>query len=102
LRVWREGAAYGGVLDIAIDLRVDDHRTPVDELARLLDLHDLYFGKPDPATLLPLEGPLAAEVVAALNQLATPQVKPHSPKLSRPGQASKTTKNAWSQASSTQ
>ncbi|TCO43634.1 putative Ntn-hydrolase superfamily protein [Kribbella antiqua] len=72
LRVWREGAAYGGVLDIAIDLRVDDHQTPVDELTRLLDLHDLYFGKPDPATLLPLEGPLAAEVVAALNQLGYP------------------------------
>jgi uncharacterized Ntn-hydrolase superfamily protein len=72
LRVWREGASYGGVLDIAIDLRVDDHRTPVDELTRLLDLHDLYFGKPDPATLLPLEGPLAAEVAAALEHLGYP------------------------------
>jgi uncharacterized Ntn-hydrolase superfamily protein len=72
LRVWREGASYGGVLDIAIDLRVDDHRTPVDELTRLLDLHDLYFGKPDPATLLPLEGPLAAEVAAALERLGYP------------------------------
>ncbi|TCC64528.1 DUF1028 domain-containing protein [Kribbella pittospori] len=69
LRVWREGAAYGGVLDIAIDLRVDDHPTPVDELARLLDLHDLYFGKPDPASLLPLEGPLAAEVAGLLEKL---------------------------------
>lgn len=69
LRVWREGAAYGGVLDIAIDLRVDDHQAPVDELVRLQDLHDLYFGKPDPATLLPLEGALATEVAGALDQL---------------------------------
>ena len=69
LRVWRAGAAYGGVLDIAIDLRVDDHRTPVDELDRLLDLHELYFGKADPATLLPLEGDVAAEVAAGLEQL---------------------------------
>ncbi|TCC44011.1 DUF1028 domain-containing protein [Kribbella capetownensis] len=69
LRVWREGAAYGGVLDIAIDLRVDDHQAPVDELARLLDLHDLYFGKPDPASLLPLEGELATEVAALLEKL---------------------------------
>ena len=69
LRVWREGAAYGGALDIAIDLRVDDHQAPVDELARLQDLHDLYFGKPDPATLLPLDGALAAEVAATLEEL---------------------------------
>ncbi|MEV0802605.1 DUF1028 domain-containing protein [Kribbella sp. NPDC050281] len=69
LRVWREGAAYGGALDIAIDLRVDDHPTPVDELARLLDLHELYFGKPDPASLLPLEGALATEVATLLETL---------------------------------
>ncbi|MEV6286659.1 DUF1028 domain-containing protein [Kribbella sp. NPDC051770] len=69
LRVWRAGAAYGGQLDIAIDLRVDDHRAPVEELARLLALHDLYFGKPDPADLLPLEGSLLAEVTQHLNRL---------------------------------
>jgi uncharacterized Ntn-hydrolase superfamily protein len=72
LRVWREGAAYGGVLDIAIDLRVDDHRAPMDELSRLLHLHELYFGKPDPATLLPLEGALAAEVARSLEKLGYP------------------------------
>jgi len=69
LRVWRAGASYGGVLDSAIDLRVDDHRAPVTELARLLDLHDLYFGTPDPASLLPLEGALAAQVAASLERL---------------------------------
>lgn len=69
LRVWREGAAYGGILDIAIDLRADDHPAPVAELGRLLDLHDLYFGKPDPATLLPLEGDLATEVANRLQTL---------------------------------
>ena len=72
LRVWREGAAYGGVLDLAIDLRVDDHRAPVDELGRLLDLHELYFGKPDPASLLPLDGALAAEVAVSLEKLGYP------------------------------
>lgn len=69
LRVWRAGGAYGGQLDIAIDLRADDHPTPVDEIGRLLDLHELYFGKPDPATLLPLDGPLTDEVAAALRSL---------------------------------
>ena len=39
----REGAGYGGGDDIAVDLRVDDHADPVTELARLLDLNDLYL-----------------------------------------------------------
>lgn len=72
LRVWREGAAYGGVLDIAVDLRVDDHQTPVNELGRLLNLQELYFGKPDPASLLPLEGALASEVAGCLDKLGYP------------------------------
>ena len=33
------------------------------------DLHDLYFGKPDPATLLPLEGELAGEVTRRVEAL---------------------------------
>jgi uncharacterized Ntn-hydrolase superfamily protein len=72
LRVWRSGAAYGGVLDMAVDLRVDDHQVPVGELARLLDLHELYFGRPDPATLLDLEGELAGRVAASLERLGYP------------------------------
>ena len=41
--VVKEGAGYGGLDDVAVDLRVDDHTTPIDELARLLDLSDLYL-----------------------------------------------------------
>lgn len=72
LSIWREGAAYGGGLDIGTDLRVDDHGTPVTELGRLLDLHFLYFERPDPQTLLPLDGALAAEVAAALDAVGYP------------------------------
>ena len=39
----------GGYLDgddLIVDLRVDDHQAPIPELARLLDLHDMVFGKP--------------------------------------------------------
>ena len=43
LLVVREGAGYGGLDDIAVDLRVDDHPEPVVELARLLDLSDFYL-----------------------------------------------------------
>lgn len=66
LRVWRAGGSYGGGADIAVDLRVDDHADPVGELGRLVGLQELYFGRPDPATLLPLEGELADQVGAAL------------------------------------
>ncbi len=43
LLVVRDGAGYAGLDDIAADLRVDDHADPVTELARLLDLNDLYL-----------------------------------------------------------
>jgi uncharacterized Ntn-hydrolase superfamily protein len=39
LLVVRDGAGYDGRDDIEVDLRVDDHTSPVDELERLLGLH---------------------------------------------------------------
>jgi uncharacterized Ntn-hydrolase superfamily protein len=62
LYVVAKGQGYGGTSDVLVDVRVDDHPDPLTELARLLDLHTLYFDKPDPATLLPLESALADEV----------------------------------------
>jgi uncharacterized Ntn-hydrolase superfamily protein len=45
--VVREGAGYGGLDDVAVDLRVDDAQScggaPIPELLRLLDLNDLYL-----------------------------------------------------------
>lgn len=41
--VVRDGAGYGGLDDIAVDLRVDDHAEPVTELVRLLGLNELYL-----------------------------------------------------------
>jgi uncharacterized Ntn-hydrolase superfamily protein len=41
----------GGYLDgdeMIADLRVDDHPAPIPELVRLLDLHNVLFGKPAP------------------------------------------------------
>jgi uncharacterized Ntn-hydrolase superfamily protein len=67
LYVVAKGAGYGGD-DTEVDLRVDDHPEPVPELARLLDLHRLYFDAPDESSLLPLDGQLAAEVGALLDR----------------------------------
>ncbi|MEU7822265.1 DUF1028 domain-containing protein [Catellatospora sp. NPDC049133] len=66
LYVVAPGQGYGGTSDIVVDLRVDDHPDPCAELARLLDIHTLLFGKPDPATLLPLRDAVADEVRALL------------------------------------
>jgi uncharacterized Ntn-hydrolase superfamily protein len=66
LLVVSPGGGYGGGSDVLVDLRVDDHADPSVELGRLLDLHDLYFGRPDPQTLLPLTGSLAEEVAGRL------------------------------------
>ena len=69
---WRRGAAYGGGLDIGTDLRADDHVAPITELGRLLDLHFLYFERPDPDTLMPIEGALAGDVADALATVGYP------------------------------
>ncbi|CAN5193895.1 DUF1028 domain-containing protein [soil metagenome] len=69
LLVVTEGGGYGGGSDVLVDLRADDHPAPVEELLRLLELHDLFFGKADPSDLRPLAGELAQEVDAALRGL---------------------------------
>jgi len=69
LLVVARGEGYGGTSDVVADLRVDDHADPVPQLDRLLDLHSLYFDKPDPANLLTLSGDLADEVRARLAAL---------------------------------
>ncbi len=60
--------------DLAYDLRVDDHPDPVGELSRLLTLHHGYFDEPDPDTLLPLEGEVAAEVERLLERVGRPDL----------------------------
>jgi uncharacterized Ntn-hydrolase superfamily protein len=62
------GAGYGGA-DVRVDLRVDDHPRPIDELRRLLDLHELYFGETPPEQWLELDDELATELRARLNRL---------------------------------
>jgi uncharacterized Ntn-hydrolase superfamily protein len=74
LLVVAKGLGYGGTSDVLVDLRVDDHPDPVTELGRLLEMHSLYFERPDPATLLPLTGELADEVTQRLAALGQPDL----------------------------
>lgn len=39
------GQGYAGLSDAVVDLRVDDHERPLEELRRLFGLHDELFGK---------------------------------------------------------
>lgn len=56
LYVAKDKGSYGGYLDRYVDLRVDDHAAPVEELRRLLDLHRLYFGTTAAVNLTLLAG----------------------------------------------
>jgi uncharacterized Ntn-hydrolase superfamily protein len=69
LLVVREGGGYGGNNDRWIDLRVDQHDDPITELGRLLEHVRLYFDRPDPADLLPVDHALAGELRAILEAL---------------------------------
>jgi uncharacterized Ntn-hydrolase superfamily protein len=64
LLVVRDGAGYGGLDDIAVDLRVDDHEQPLAELARLLTLSDLYLTASTEEERVPVTPELEAELEA--------------------------------------
>jgi uncharacterized Ntn-hydrolase superfamily protein len=68
LLVVAKGRGYGGC-DLVVDLRVDDHGRPVDELGRLLALHDLYFGETPAEKWLTVTDELASELRDALARL---------------------------------
>jgi uncharacterized Ntn-hydrolase superfamily protein len=65
LLVVKEKGGYGGHTDRFIDLRVDDHERPIDELERLLALYKLYY-KVGPTTVVPIDDPLRQELDAIL------------------------------------
>jgi len=66
LIVVKPGGGYGGFNDRYVDLRVDDHPAPIDELARLLDLHKLYHFPAEPHDVLEIDDALGREIVGEL------------------------------------
>nr|WP_256521532.1 DUF1028 domain-containing protein [Halobacillus sp. A5] len=64
--VEKENGGYGGLSDVYVDLRVDDHPEPIEELFRIYHLHQLYFAKPRPENIKPIEGSLKEDVVMGL------------------------------------
>jgi uncharacterized Ntn-hydrolase superfamily protein len=68
LLVVRERGGYGGFNDRFIDLRVDDHPAPIDELQRLLQLHKLYLFPPNPADIISIDQAIASELQTLLTE----------------------------------
>ena len=68
LIVERDGG-YARLSDVVVDLRVDDHPRPIDELRRLHGLHNQLFGVTPREDWLPLAGELRNEVDTRLATL---------------------------------
>jgi uncharacterized Ntn-hydrolase superfamily protein len=68
LVVEREGG-YAGLSDLLVDLRVDDHERPLEELRRLFGIHQLLFGKTKRDDWIEVDPELAAELKQRLARL---------------------------------
>jgi uncharacterized Ntn-hydrolase superfamily protein len=68
LVVERDGG-YASLSDTLVDVRVDDHERPIEELARVYELHQQLFGRTPERHWLPLEGDLQREVAERLGRL---------------------------------
>ena len=65
----KPGGGYGGNHDRYIDLRVDHHDEPIEELARILVLHHLYFQRPEESEVVDADAALEAEIGGHLQML---------------------------------
>ena len=68
LVVERDGG-YAGLSDTLVDLRVDDHERPVEELGRLYGIHEALFGRTPRAEWLPVDDELRRELTERLTTL---------------------------------
>ena len=61
LVVQRDGG-YAGLSDVVVDLRVDDHPTPIEELRRIHGIHELLFGHTPRDDWLKIDDALGREI----------------------------------------
>lgn len=69
LIVVKRDGGYAGLSDVLVDLRVDDHATPIEELRRLYGLHQQLFGETPRDRWLPVDDELRAEIQGHLARL---------------------------------
>jgi uncharacterized Ntn-hydrolase superfamily protein len=68
LVVQRDGG-YAGMSDVVVELRVEDHERPIEELRRVYTLHDEIFGVTPRRMWLAVDDELAAELRERLAKL---------------------------------
>src|SRR2546428_862660 len=67
LLVVRQGGGYGGFNDRWIDIRVDDHPAPIEELIRIFNVYDLtLLTREDPKDVVVLKPNVVREIQAGL------------------------------------
>jgi uncharacterized Ntn-hydrolase superfamily protein len=70
LLVVREKGGYEGFTDRYVDLRVDDHPTPIEELKRVLKVYDMtMLSREDPKNLLTIDEGIAVVLQKNLTKL---------------------------------
>ena len=69
LIVVQKDGGYAGLSDTLVDLRVDDHERPIEELCRIYGIHRRLFEVSPRDDWLPLEGDLRTEVDERLGRL---------------------------------
>ena len=62
LLVVEKDGGYANLSDVVLDLRVDDHERPLEELRRIYGLHQAIFGKTPRDEWVPVDAELATEL----------------------------------------
>lgn len=92
LLVVRARGGYGGWNDRWVDLRVDDHLRPIDELARIFEVYDAtLLNREDPRDLVDLSPPVVRELQRGLAALDLY----HGPVTGRWDPATKAAADTW-------
>ena len=69
LLVVEKDGGYAGLSDVVVDLRVDDHERPIEELRRLYGIHQQLFGKTPRDEWIEVDDELRAELRERLGKL---------------------------------
>ena len=69
LRVVQRDGGYAGMSDVVVELRVEDHELPIEELRRIYKLHDEIFGTTPREEWLDVDEEVAAELRERLAKL---------------------------------
>ncbi|WP_223701086.1 DUF1028 domain-containing protein [Sutcliffiella deserti] len=69
LYVVKEKGGYAGFNDRYIDLRVDEHPEPIEELIRIYHLQQLYFAPTKPENIVKIEGDIEQVLTEQLTKL---------------------------------